>query len=242
MSALPKWTEDLTDALVSYVGDESPVSRDTVEGAAEQLETTSRSVASKLRKMGYEVERAGSETARAFSEKQEATLRAFVEDNSGQFTYGDIADAFEGGSFTAKQIQGKILSMELTAHVKPTPKAVSVRTYTEAEEGTFIRLANEGACLEEIAAALQREVNSIRGKALSLLRSGDIEAIPVQRDRKVSNQVDALEALGDITTLTVVQIAEAIGKTPRGVKTMLTRRGLVAADYNGAAKQAKAAE
>lgn len=241
MSALPKWTEELTEQLVSYVGDESPVSRETVEGAAEQLETTSRSVASKLRKMGYDVDRAGANASRAFSDKQEATLRAFVEDNSGKFTYGDIASAFENGEFSAKQIQGKILSMELTSHVKPTPKAETVRSYSTEEEATFIRLANEGACLEEIAAGLNREVNSIRGKALSLLRSGDISAIPTQRDRKASAQVDALESLGDVAAMTVVEIAEALGKTPRGIKTMLTRRGLVAADYNGASKKEKAA-
>ena len=39
--------------------------------------------------------------------------------------------------------------------------------------------------------------------------------------------------------MTVEAIAEAIGKTARGVKTMLTRRGLTAADYDGAAKAAK---
>jgi hypothetical protein len=47
--------------------------------------------------------------------------------------------------------------------------------------------------------------------------------------------------LGDVSEMTVDTIADAIGKTPRGVKTMLTRRGLIAADYDGAAKQAKAA-
>jgi hypothetical protein len=40
--------------------------------------------------------------------------------------------------------------------------------------------------------------------------------------------------------MTVVEIAEAIQKTPRGVKTMLTRRGLAASDYDGAAKREKA--
>ena len=42
--------------------------------------------------------------------------------------------------------------------------------------------------------------------------------------------------------MTVEAIAETIGKTARGVKTMLTRRGLVASDYDGAAKKEKAAE
>jgi hypothetical protein len=41
--------------------------------------------------------------------------------------------------------------------------------------------------------------------------------------------------------MSVAQIAEKIGKTERGVKTMLTRRGLKAADYDGAAKKEKAA-
>jgi predicted transcriptional regulator len=41
--------------------------------------------------------------------------------------------------------------------------------------------------------------------------------------------------------MTVEEIAETIGKTARGVKTMLTRRGLSASNYDGAAKQAKAA-
>ena len=48
--ALPKWTEERTDQLVSFVGDESPVSQATVAEAAEQLETSTRSVSSKLRK------------------------------------------------------------------------------------------------------------------------------------------------------------------------------------------------
>ena len=36
---------------------------------------------------------------------------------------------------------------------------------------------------------------------------------------------------------TVEEIADEIGKTVRGVKTMLTRRGLQCANYNGAAKK-----
>ena len=54
--ALPKWTDERTSALESFVGDESPVSQATVANAAEELETSVRSVSSKLRKMGYDVE------------------------------------------------------------------------------------------------------------------------------------------------------------------------------------------
>ena len=72
--ALPKWTDERTAALTNFVGSESPVSQDTVAEAAEELETSTRSISSKLRKMGYEVELASASTSRAFSESQEATL------------------------------------------------------------------------------------------------------------------------------------------------------------------------
>ena len=238
--ALPKWTDERTDALTNFVGDESPVSQATVAEAADQLETSTRSVSSKLRKMGFEVELASAASSRAFSEAQEATLSAFVTDNSGTYTYAEIAEHFEGGAFSAKSIQGKILSMELTDHVKPAPKVESVRTYSPEEEATFVSMVQDGAFVEAIADALDRSVNSVRGKALSLLRSGDIDAIPRQETTKGASKDDPLADLSDIGSMTVESIADAIGKTARGVKTMLTRRGLSAADYDGASKKEKA--
>ena len=85
--ALPKWTDERTQSLVDFVGSESPVSQGTVADAAEELETSVRSVSSKLRKMGYEVELASSAASKSFSDEQEATLSNFVTDNSGQYTY-----------------------------------------------------------------------------------------------------------------------------------------------------------
>ena len=238
--ALPKWTDERTEALTTFVGGESPVSQATVAEAADQLETSTRSISSKLRKMGYEVELASAASGKSFTEDQEATLSAFVTDNSGQYTYAQIAEHFEGGSFSPKSIQGKILSMELTDHVKPAPKVESVRTYSTDEETTFVSMVNDGAFVEAIAEALGRSVNSIRGKALSLLRSGDIDAIPRQENTKGSSNADPLADV-DVSSMTVEAIAESIGKTARGVKTMLTRRGLTASDYDGAAKAAKSA-
>jgi len=238
--ALPKWTDERTTALTDFVGDESPVSQATVAEAAVNLETSTRSISSKLRKMGYDVELASASSSRAFTDAQEATLAAFVSDNSGTYTYAEIAENFEGGAFSAKSIQGKILSMELTGHVKPAPKVESVRTYSADEEATFVQMVNDGAFVEAIADALDRSVNSVRGKALSLLRSGDIDAIPRQETTKGASKEDPLADLTDIGSMTVDAIAEQIGKTARGVKTMLTRRGISAADYDGAAKKEKA--
>jgi len=234
--ALPKWTDERTQQLVDFIGDQSPVSQAVVAEAAEHLETSTRSVSSKLRKMGFDVELASASASKSFSDEQEATLSTFVQDNSGSYTYAEIAENFEGGAFSAKSIQGKILSMELTEHVKPAPKVETVRTYSPEEEGTFIEMVNGGSFVEEIAEALGKSVNSIRGKALSLLRSGDINAIPKQKETKGSSKADVLADL-DISGMTVQEIADEIGKTVRGVKTMLTRRGLQCADYNGAAKK-----
>lgn len=228
--AVPKWTDERTDTLTNFVGDESPVSQATVAEAADNLETSTRSVSSKLRKMGYDVEPAATGSSRAFTSEEEETLREFVVGNSGDYTYGEIAEAFAKGKYSAKSIQGKVLSMELTEHVKPTEKPASTKTYTDEEEAIFLDMVDDGAFVEDIADALSRPVNSIRGKALSLLRSKQIESIPPQREMKGS-AVDPLEALGDLSEMTVDEIAEEIGKTVRGVKTMITRRGLQVADY-----------
>jgi hypothetical protein len=234
--ALPKWTDERTQQLTDFVGSESPITQSTVASAAMELETSTRSVSSKLRKMGFDVELASASASKSFSEDQEATLQAFVTDNSGSYTYAEIASNFEGGHFSAKSIQGKILSMELTSHVKPAPKVETVRTYTPSEEVTFVEMVNGGSFVEEIAAALDKSVNSIRGKALSLLRSGEINAIPKQKETKGSSKADVLADV-DVASQTVEEIADSIGKTVRGVKTMLTRRGLQCSDYNGAAKK-----
>ena len=234
--ALPKWTDERTQQLVDFVGSESPISQSTVASAAEELETSTRSVSSKLRKMGFDVELASASQSKSFSESQESTLANFVQDNSGQYTYAEIAENFEGGAFSAKSIQGKILSMQLTSHVKPAPKVESVKTYSDDEETTFINMVNDGAFVEAIAEALGRSVNSIRGKALSLLRAGEINAIPKQENVKGNGKADVLADL-DISGMSVEEIADEVGKTVRGVKTMLTRRGLTCADYDGSARK-----
>lgn len=239
MATLPKWTDERTDTLTNFVGNETPVSQVTVASAADTLETTTRSISSKLRKMGYEVELASTTAQRAFTDEQEAILDSFVTENSGTYTYAEIAEHYQNGAFSAKSIQGKILSMELTGHVKPAPVKESVRTYNPDEESTFIAMVNDGAYVEAIADAMGRSVNSVRGKALSLLRSGEINAIPRQQHTKANGSSDPLADI-DVSDMTVEAIAEEIGKTPRGVKTMLTRRSLTAVDYDGAAKAAKA--
>jgi DNA-binding NarL/FixJ family response regulator len=238
MTTLPKWTDERTVALRDGAGNESPVSRETVARLAEELQTTPRSIAAKLRKLNIEVETV-SAAPKAFSDAEAEALTEFVEANENAYTYAEIAENFAGGKFSAKQVQGKILSLELTGLVKPTPKVEAQKSYSDAEEAQVIELVNSGAFVEDIASALNRSVPSIRGKALSLLRAGAINGMPQQRDVK-GDAPDAFNALGDVSGMTVADIAEKLGKTERGVKTMLTRRSVAASDYDGAAKAEKA--
>jgi hypothetical protein len=222
---------------MKLIGKQRPVSAETVVHAAESLgdDFTPRSVASKLRQLEVEVASMAKEKTSAFTEDEGAELAEFVVNNPGEYTYKQIAEEFMDGKFTAKQIQGKLLALELTASVKPADKVEVARTYTDAEEAKFITMAEKGAFIEDIAAALNKTVASVRGKALSLTRKGQIAKIPAKEN------VDPVTALGaDIHKMTVAQIAAAVDKTERGLKTLLTRRGIKVADYDGAAKRAKA--
>jgi arsenate reductase-like glutaredoxin family protein len=235
------WSDEAVDQLMNIVGNESPVSVDSVERAAEQLGKTTRSIASKLRQLDREVASLAKEKTSAFTADEGADLADFVQANAGNLTYKEIAENFAGGKFSAKQIQGKLLALELTGSVKPAEKVEVARTYTEAEEATFVKMADAGNFIEDIASKLNKTVASVRGKALSLTRKGQIAKIPAQRESHAKESVDAVSALGDkIHGMTVAEIAQAVDKTERGLRTLLTRRGIKVADYDGAAKKAKA--
>jgi hypothetical protein len=239
--ATKKWSDEAVDQLMSIVGNSSPVSVEAVEQAAEALGFTTRSVASKLRQLDREVASLAKEKTSAFTADEGADLADFVHANAGNLTYKQIAEHFAGGKFTAKQIQGKLLALELTGSVKPAEKVEIARTYTDSEEAKFIKMAESGSFIEDIATALNKTVASVRGKALSLTRKGQISKIPAQRESHAKESIDPVTALGDkISTMTVAEIAAAVDKTERGLRTLLTRRGIKVADYDGAAKKAKA--
>jgi hypothetical protein len=239
--ATKKWSDEAVDQLMNIVGNKSPISVEAVERAAEMLGFTTRSVASKLRQLDREVASLAQAKVSAFTPEEGADLTEFVTANAGNLTYKQIAENFADAKFTAKQIQGKLLALELTGSVKPAEKVEIARTYSDSEEAKFIKMAESGSFIEDIANALNKTVASVRGKALSLTRKGQISKIPAQRESHAKESVDPVTALGvAIATMTVAEIAQAVDKTERGLRTLLTRRGIKVADYDGAAKKAKA--
>lgn len=236
-----KWSEQAVATLLEIVGTESPVSVAKVEAAAAALEVTTRSIAAKLRQLDREVASMAKEKTSAFTEAEGEALAAYVNSHAGSYTYKEIAENFADGKFSAKQIQGKLLALELTGSVRPADKVEVARTYSSNDEARFIELANAGSFIEDIATALGKTVASVRGKALSLTRSGQIAKIPAQKESHAKDTVDPIDALGsDIAALTVAEIAVKTDRTERGIRTLLTRRGIKVADYDGASKRAKA--
>lgn len=237
---LPKWNADREQVLVQTVGTDYDVevSVETVAELAETLETTSRSVASKLRKMGYSVESSAASREKTFDDATEAKLRNFVESNPGKYTYSEIAAYILDDANASKRIQGKLLSMELTDKVKKAEPKLVLKKYTEAEAEVVQSMMEAGAYLEDIAEAVGKTLASVRGKALAINKATGI-AIPKQKQSYAETKSDAFDTLTNIAEMTVAEIATALDKSERGVKSMLTHRGITCSDYNGAKRAEK---
>lgn len=220
---------EYTDEMVAKMSTvaEQGLDEDAIQGLMTEFDFPRRSVTAKLRKLGFDVPKKPA-AAPVFSAEETDSLAKFLEDNSGEFTAEEIAANLSenwGREVTARQVNGKALSMEMTSHIKPAEKKAAVRTYTEAEEKQISSMVEAGKFIEEIADALGRPVNSIRGKLLSMGLKAP------QRDKKDATKNDPYAGIEDMGDQTVEQIAEHFGKTVRGVKTVLTRRGLSASDY-----------
>ena len=232
------WTEARTDLLTSNVTEGVEVTQDDLVSLADLLETSTRSVGSKLRKIGYVVQKASEKATSKWSEDDSNELVDFLNDNAGSYTYKEVSAIFLSGAYSSKEVQGKILSLEMTDAVKPAEKVVAARQYSEEQESIFLEMAAGGSSIEEIAAAMDKTVQSVRGKALSFIRT--IEGFAMPHQEHTAEKVDPLGALEGIGEMTVEEIAEALGKTARGVKTSLTRRGITCVNYDGAKKSASA--
>lgn len=216
-----EYTEDMVTRMNEVAA--GGITEETIEALMAEFDFPRRSVTAKLRKLGHDVPKKPNDPP-VFSAAETEALSQFLADNSGEFTAEEIAEQFADGKFNARQINGKALSLEMTGNIKPAEKKVAPKTYSEEEETKIAALVAAGKFLEEIAEAVGRPVNSLRGKLLSM----GLKA--TQRDKKAS-KADAYEGIEDMLDKTVEELAAAFDKTPRGVKTVLTRRGLACADY-----------
>lgn len=216
-----EYTDEMVTRMQSLCA--NGVTEEVVESICTEFDFPRRSVTAKLRKLGYDVPKKPG-AAPIFSPEETEALKQFLVAHSGKHTAEEIAANFGSGKFNARQINGKALSLEMTQHIKPAEKKAVPKSYTEAEETLVRKMVSEGAYLEDIAAQLNKPVNSVRGKLLSM------ELKAPQRDKKAA-KTDPYEGIEDMADKTVAEIAAHFGKTERGVRTVLTRRKMACADY-----------
>lgn len=214
-----------TEDMVTHMKDvcASGVTEALVEGLCEEFDFPRRSVTAKLRKLNFDVPKKPSAPP-VFNKEETDELKSFLSGNTGVFTAEEIASQFMGGKFSSRQINGKALSLEMTSYIKPAEKKVTPKTYTDAEEVVIRAMVEKEAFIEDIAGALNKTVPSVRGKLLSM----GLKA--VQRDKKTSRN-DPYEGIENMLEKNVEDLATHFDKTPRGVRTVLTRRKLSCANY-----------
>lgn len=226
-----EYTEEMISRMEAATA--NGVTEEIVQALCEEFEFPRRSVTAKLRKLGADVP-LKPKAAPTFSEEETTELRDFLEANDGVFTAEEIAARVAEGKFNARQINGKALSLELTGAIKPADKKVAPRTYTPEEEARIQEMVDAGSFIEDIADEMGKTVQQIRGKLLSMKTTAP------QREKKAA-KADAYEGIEEIAaSKTVAELAAQYDKSERGVKTVLSRRNLVAKDYTP--KSAAAAE
>lgn len=227
---------EYTDEMVTRLTEvgSAGLTEEVIEGLMAEFEFPRRSVTAKLRKLGFEVPKKPA-TAPVFSAEETEVMKQYLADHAGEFTVDELAAYFSetfGRTVEARQVSGKALSLEAREAIKPSEKKVAPKTYSDEEEAQIVELVEAGKFIEEVAEALGRDVKSIRGKLLSL---------GLKAPQKVTKAAtaDAYAGIEDMLEKTVAEIAAAFGKTDRGVKTVLTRRGLACSDYTPKAAKAE---
>jgi predicted transcriptional regulator len=218
-----KYTPEIESRLREAVA--GGVTDEIVKSLADELQFPTRSVSAKLRSLGFDVPK--KVEAPKFSAEETEAFKSFLVSNSGKLTSEEIAQQFGNGKFTARQVMGKALALELIPHIKKAEKKEKPKTYTAAEEEKIRTLQAQGKYLEEIAEALGKTPNSMRGKLLSM------ELKAPQKNKKAPSEGGTYPDLEKLApTMTVAELeAHYVGKTVRGIKTALSRRGIAAKDY-----------
>jgi DNA-binding CsgD family transcriptional regulator len=223
---MAKWLEETEKALVDAVSafnGEIPYTE--CERIASELGKPTASVTAKLRALDYKVgKKEATKSESSYSDEDVATIKAMAE--AGSYLE-EIADTL---GRDPKSVKGKLLSMRLKVtqrDVKPAkPKA-----YTEAEEAIITEMHAAGATKIAIAERLNRTIQQVSGKLLSMklfgLESGvdkSANAKPKVYTEEVIETIKTRVANGE----SLDDIAESLSLNARGLKTQAAKLGIVA--------------
>lgn len=215
-----KYTDEMDSTIVAAVTEANGLAtKEVIADLSDELDVPARSLAYRMRNV-LELDVESTTKAPSFTADETET---FLELADGTKTAEEIAVVMDK---TPAQVRGKNLACKTT--LAPSEKAEpKAKVYSDAEEVRIEALVEDGKFLEEIAAAMGREVNSIRGKLLSMKLKAP------QRDHvAVKTAVYTDEIVADLVTRvaageTLDQIVEATGLNVRGLKSKLGKMAKV---------------
>jgi hypothetical protein len=188
-----------------------------------------RSLASKIRSMGYKVEAKGKVIIpKQYTEQEEAVIRELCKDPENLPFQEDIADKL--GKET-KSIGGKLISMGIYGVKKRDLKAPAEKLFTEADEAVIMEMikGDSDVFIEDIAEKVGKSVKQVRGKLAGMRVKGVKTRNKVAAKPKVYTEEVVAGIKADIAKgMSLEDIAKARGLNERGMQTTLTRLGVLA--------------
>ena len=191
-------------------------------------EFSERSLASKIRSLGYKVEAKGKVvTPKRYTEQEEAIIRELCKDPQNLPFQEDVAEKV--GKST-KSIGGKLISMGIYGVKKRDLKAPAVKLFTEADEDVIMAMIsdNDEVFIEDMAEKLGKSVKQVRGKLAGMRIKGVKTRNKAAAKPKVYTE-EVVEGIKEdlANGMSLTDIAKVRGLNERGMQTTLTRLGVL---------------
>ena len=218
----------LETLITEAAGEE--VSYADAEALATELEFPTRSVSAKIRALG------GTVTKKNASKEKWPEVEADIVADMIENKATDVEIAEKLGK-TVKQVRGKALSMGLMDKLIRVTAVKPTKQYTEEDEARILEMVESGDFLEEIAEAMGKTKNQVRGKLLSMKLTAP------QRDKKSATaKIYTDEVIAEITAMveadeTAEDIATTLELNLTGLKSRLGKLGLRTSDMGGKSKK-----
>jgi predicted transcriptional regulator len=190
------------------------------------VDYTVRSIASKLRHMGFTVAKKGPAVhKKSYTEAEEAKIKEIAKKDGVWLE--DIADAL---GRDVKSIGGKLISMGIYG-IKKRDKKVNdtPKLFTPEDEAIILEMVEKGECfIEDLAEKLGKSVKQVRGKLAGMR----IKGVKTRNKKAPKAKIYTDEVIAEIKEelakgKSLEDIAKARGLNERGMLVTLTRLGVI---------------
>lgn len=213
------YTDEVLSIINQKLAGKSSIAYAEVEALASELNIPVKSLAPKLRSLGYNVGKKETvEKTKAYTPEQESLIQEMV---TKGFYVEDIAAKL---GKTVQQIRGKLLAMKLSAPSK-TKKEPKPKVYTPELIESIKASINAGKSLETIAAELHLNPRGLKSTLVKLGILPKATKTKFWTDERKKAAID----LYNSTTETVDKLAERFGTSYPQFAKILNEAGI---DYS----------